>query len=78
MSYFTDPMAAIEEAEFIAREQKRTMYVVEIEPNHIEVMTSEEAYHADGLVIEKISPVLEKEETIYDYSVSMRRSGRLF
>jgi hypothetical protein len=36
MSYFTDPMAALEEAEFIAKEEKRTMYVVEIEPNHIE------------------------------------------
>jgi len=65
MSYFTDPMAALEEAEFIARDQKRTMYVVEIEPNHIEVMTSEEAYHADGIVLEKIVP-FEKNHNIYD------------
>jgi len=65
MSYFTDPMAAIEEAEFIAREQKRTMYVVEIEPNHIEVMTSEEAYHAYGIVIENIVP-FEENHNIYN------------
>lgn len=65
MSHFIDPMAALEEAEFIAREQKRTMYVVEIEPNHIEVMTSEEAYHADGIVLEKIVP-FENNHNIYD------------
>ena len=65
MSYFTDPMAALEEAQFIAREQKRTMYVVEIEPNHIEIMTSEEAYHADGIVPEKVVP-FEENHNIYD------------
>ena len=41
------------------------MYVVEIEPNHIEVMTSEEAYHADGIVLEKIVP-FEENHNIYD------------
>lgn len=78
MSYFTDPMAAIEEAQFLANASQQKMFVVETEPNRIEVLTPEEAYHVDGLIIEKISPVLEKEETVYDYSVSMRRSGRLF
>lgn len=65
MSYFTDPMAALEEAEYLSKEQKRIMYVVEIEPNHIEVMTSEEAYQADGIVLEKIIP-FEKNHNIYD------------
>lgn len=64
MPCFTDPMAALEEAEFISREQKRIMYVVEIEPNHIEVMTSEEAHQADGIVLEKIVPF--EEHSIYD------------
>ena len=35
MSYFTDPMAAIEEAEYLAKEEQRTMCVVEVEPNLI-------------------------------------------
>jgi hypothetical protein len=74
MSYFTDPMAAIEEAQFLANASQQKMFVVETEPNRIEVLTPEEAYHVDGLIIEKIAPVLEKEETVYDYSVSMRRS----
>ena len=56
MSYFTDPMAALEEAEFRAKEEQRIMYVVEVSPNHIEVMTSEEAYDVDGIVLEKIIP----------------------
>ena len=56
MSYFTDPMAALEEAEFRAKEEQRIMYVVEVRPNHIEVLTSEEAYDVDGIVLEKIIP----------------------
>ena len=56
MSYFTDPMAAIEEAEFLAKEDQVRMFVVETAPNHIEVMTAEEAYAADGIVLETIVP----------------------
>lgn len=63
MSYFTDPMAAIEEAEFLANSQKCRMYVVETEPNRIEVMTAEEAYTADGIVLETILP--SQEHDIY-------------
>jgi hypothetical protein len=41
MSYFTDPMAALEEAEYTAKEEKRTMCVVEVEPNMIVVVAKE-------------------------------------
>ena len=39
MSYFTDPMAAIEEAQFLANASQQKMFVVETEPNRIEVLT---------------------------------------
>ena len=56
MSHFTDPMAALEEAEFVAKEDQVRMYVVETAPNRIEVMTAEEAYTVDGIVLETIVP----------------------
>ena len=42
MSYFTDPMAALEEAEYLAKEEQRTMCVVEVEPNMIVVVPKKE------------------------------------
>ncbi len=56
MSHFTDPMAALEEAEFLAKADQVRMYVVETAPNRIEVMTAEEAYTVDGIVLETIVP----------------------
>jgi hypothetical protein len=52
MSHFTDPMAALEEAEFLVKADQVRMYVVETAPNRIEVMTAEEAYTVDGIVLE--------------------------
>ena len=56
MSHFTDPMAALEEAEFLAKADQVRMYVVETAPNRVEVMTAEEAYTVDGIVLETIVP----------------------
>jgi len=56
MSYFTDPMAALEEAEYLAKENQVRMFVVETAPNRIEVMTAEQAYTVDGIVLETIVP----------------------
>jgi hypothetical protein len=56
MSHFTDPMAALEEAEFLVKADQVRMYVVETAPNRIEVMTAEEAYTVDGIVLETIVP----------------------
>jgi len=62
MSYFTDPMAAIEEAEFLANESKKRMYVVEVAPNCIAVLNAEEAAEVDGLVLETVVPVVKKHD----------------
>jgi len=58
MSHFTDPVAALEEAEFLAKADQVRMYVVETAPNHIEIMTAEEAYTAGGIVLETIVPTV--------------------
>lgn len=66
MSYFTDPMAAMEEAEFRAKEEKRTMCVVEVEPNRIEVMSKRTAVARGGIILETCVP-FDEDHTIYDY-----------
>ena len=62
MTYFTDPMAAVEEAEFLANKNKKRMYVIEVEPNCIAVLNAEEAAEVDGLVLETIIPVIKKHD----------------
>jgi hypothetical protein len=65
MSYFTDPMAALEEAEYIAKEEKRTMCVVEVEPNMIVVVPKKEAVGMGGIILETCVP-FEENHNIYD------------
>ena len=65
MSYFTDPTAAIEEAAYRAKEEKRTMCVVEVEPNMIVVVAKKEAQGMDKLVLETCVP-FEENHNIYD------------
>ena len=52
MSYFTDPMAALEEAEYLAKEGNRTMCVVEVDPNKIVVVPKEEARNMGKIILE--------------------------
>jgi hypothetical protein len=56
MSYFTEFSGALEEAEFLAKADQVRMYVVETAPKRIEVMTAEQAYTVDGIVLETIVP----------------------
>jgi hypothetical protein len=65
MSYFTDPMAALEEAEYRAKEEKRTMCVVEVEPNRIVVVLKKEAVGRGGIILETCVP-FEENHNIYD------------
>ena len=65
MSYFTDPMAAIEEAEYLAKEEKRTMCVVEVEPNMIAVVPKRDAVDMGGIILETYVP-FEENHNIYD------------
>lgn len=65
MSHFTDPMAALEEAEYIAKEEKRTMCVVEVEPNMIVVVTKKEAQSMGKIILETCVP-FEENHNIYD------------
>ena len=51
MSSFTDPIAALEEAEYLARERKRTMCVVEVEPNMIIVVSKEKALSMGKIIL---------------------------
>ena len=57
MSHFTDPMAALEEAEYRAKEEKRTMCVVEVEPNMIIVVPKAEARNMGKIILETCVPV---------------------
>ena len=65
MSYFTDPMAAIEEAEYLAKEGKRTMCVVEVEPNRIVVVFKKKARSMGKIILETCVPFKENFD-IYD------------
>ena len=65
MSSFTDPMAAIEEAEYLAKETKRTMCVVEVEPNMIVVVPKAEARSMGKIILETCVP-FEENFDIYD------------
>ena len=65
MSYFTDPMAALEEAEYLAKEGKRTTCVVEVEPNMIVVVPKEEARNMGKIILETCVP-FEENFDIYD------------
>jgi hypothetical protein len=65
MSSFTDPMAALEEAEYLAREEKRTMCVVEVEPNMIVVVSKAEALNMGKIILETCVP-FEENFNIYD------------
>jgi hypothetical protein len=56
MSYFTDPLAAIEEAEFLAKRQNRKIHVVETEPNRIELLTAKQVEKTSGVLLEVVSP----------------------
>jgi hypothetical protein len=65
MSSFTDPMAALEEAEYLAKEEKRTMCVVEVEPNMIVVVSKREALNMGKIILETCVP-FEENFNIYD------------
>jgi len=65
MSNFTDPMAALEEAEYLAKETKRTMCVVEVEPNMIVVVSKREALNMGKIILETCVP-FEENFNIYD------------
>ena len=65
MSNFTDPMAALEEAEYLAKEEKRTMCVVEVEPNMIAVVSKREALNMGKIILETCVP-FEENFNVYD------------
>ncbi len=65
MSNFTDPMAALEEAEYLAKEEKRTMCVVEVEPNMIVVVSKKEALNMGKIILETCVP-FEENFNVYD------------
>lgn len=65
MSNFTDPMAALEEAEYLAKEEKRTMCVVEVEPNMIVVVPKREALNMGKIILETCVP-FEENFNVYD------------
>ena len=65
MSNFTDPMAALEEAEYLAKEEKRTMCVVEVEPNMIVAVSKREALNMGKIILETCVP-FEENFNIYD------------
>ncbi len=65
MSNFTDPMAALEEAEYLAKEEKRTMCVVEVEPNMIVVVPKAEALGMGKIILETCVP-FEENFNVYD------------
>jgi len=65
MSSFTDPMAALEEAEYLAKEEKRTMCVVEVEPNMIVVVSKREALNMGKIILETCVP-FEENFNVYD------------
>ena len=65
MSNFTDPMAALEEAQYLAKEEKRTMCVVEVEPNMIVVVSKREALNTGKIILETCVP-FEENFNIYD------------
>ena len=65
MSNFTDPMAALEEAEYLAKEEKRTMCVVEVEPNMIVVVPKAEALNMGKIILETCVP-FEENFNVYD------------
>jgi|TARA_R110002074_G_scaffold366850_1_gene540822 hypothetical protein len=65
MSNFTDPMAALEEAEYLAKEEKRTMCVVEVEPNMIVVVSKREALNMGKIILETCVP-FEENFNVYD------------
>lgn len=65
MSHFTDPMAALEEAEYLAKETKRAMCVVEVEPNMIVVVSKAEARSMGKIILETCVPFDENFD-IYD------------
>jgi len=65
MSNFTDPIAALEEAEYLAKQEKRTMCVVEIEPNKIVVVPRAKARSMGKIILETCVP-FEENFDIYD------------
>ena len=65
MSNFTDPMAALEEAQYLAKEEKRTMCVVEVEPNMIVVVSKKEALNMGKIILETCVP-FEENFNVYD------------
>ena len=58
-------MAALEEAEFLAHEEQRTMCVVQLQPNMMVVVGKKEAQEKQLLVLETCHP-FEKNHSIYD------------
>ena len=57
MSYFTDALGAIEEAEYLAEEGKQRMFVVQVAPARLQVLTAKEAGASAGKILETVIPV---------------------
>jgi len=57
VTYFTDSKSALEEAQYLAEENKQRMYIVQVEPAQLQVMTADEAGASTGRVLETIIPV---------------------
>ena len=53
-SLFTDPEAAMEEAEYLANSTKKVHCLIEVVPNGIQVCTKKEALMMDGFRVEKL------------------------
>jgi len=56
-SLFTDPEAAVEEAEYLANSTKKVHCLIEVVPNGIQVCTKKEALMMDGTILETVNPV---------------------
>jgi len=54
---FTDPEAAIEEAEYLANSTGKIHCLIEVVPNGIQVCAKKEALLMDGTILETVTPV---------------------
>tara|TARA_R100000908_G_scaffold64882_1_gene50459 strand:+ start:664 stop:864 length:201 start_codon:yes stop_codon:yes gene_type:complete len=63
-SLFTDPLAALEEAEYLAKDTQVSHCLVQVTPEGIQVMPKREARLIEALILETVTP--EYNFSIYD------------
>jgi|TARA_A100000172_G_scaffold62358_1_gene41787 hypothetical protein len=63
-SLFTDPLAALEEAEYLARDTLVSHCLVQVTSEGMQVMPKKEALLMEGLILETVTP--EFNFSIYD------------